>query len=163
MKTASRIFATFNSLTIVLFFILVVQRCAPESPMFDITAARKEVDEANRNFMDMLAKGDSIGIAGLYTTDAKMMAPNVPAIVGRAGIQSGQSHFINTLSPRLQISTLDLWGTADMLAEEGEYVMTTKDGAPIDKGKYIVIWKKEDGKWKIFRDMINSDLPMPGM
>ena len=28
-----------------------------------------------------------------------------------------------------------------------------------DKGKYIVIWKKEDGKWKIHRDLSNTDLP----
>jgi ketosteroid isomerase-like protein len=34
-----------------------------------------------------------------------------------------------------------------------------KDGKQIDKGKYIVLWKKEDGKWKLFRDCYNSDLP----
>ena len=26
----------------------------------------------------------------------------------------------------------------------------------VDKGNYIVVWKKDDGKWKIFRDIWNS-------
>ena len=25
--------------------------------------------------------------------------------------------------------------------------------------KYIVLWKKEDGRWKLFRDIFNSNLP----
>jgi ketosteroid isomerase-like protein len=35
-----------------------------------------------------------------------------------------------------------------------------KDGTIADKGKYIVVWKKEDGKWKLHRDLSNSDLPV---
>jgi len=31
----------------------------------------------------------------------------------------------------------------------------------LDKGKYIVIWKKVDGEWKYYRDIFNSDLPIP--
>ena len=56
---------------------------------------------------------------------------------------------------------MDVWGTADLLTEEGEVTMFTKDGQQIDKGKYLVVWKKEDGKWKLFRDMFNSNLPPP--
>ena len=35
--------------------------------------------------------------------------------------------------------------------------MTDKSGKEIDKGKYIVLWKMEDGKWKLHRDIFNSD------
>ena len=34
---------------------------------FDLAVAKKEIEEANRNFMDLVAKGDSVGIANLYT------------------------------------------------------------------------------------------------
>jgi ketosteroid isomerase-like protein len=44
--------------------------------------------------------------------------------------------------------------------EEGVYEIKTKDGKQLDKGKYIVLWKKEDGKWKLHRDISNSDLPL---
>jgi len=46
-----------------------------------------------------------------------------------------------------------------MVNEVGSYSMTDKKGKEIDKGKYIVLWKMEDGKWKIHRDVFNSDMP----
>ena len=59
----------------------------------------------------------------------------------------------------LNITTTDVWGTADFVAEEGTLSMLDKAGKEIDKGKYIALWKMEDGKWKIFRDCFNSDNP----
>jgi ketosteroid isomerase-like protein len=31
----------------------------------------------------------------------------------------------------------------------------------MDRGKYIVVWKDEGGKWKLHRDIWNSSLPAP--
>lgn len=49
-----------------------------------------------------------------------------------------------------------------MLAEEGEFTFMDKNDKFLDKGKYIVLWKKEDGEWKLFRDCYNSDMPLVG-
>ena len=46
---------------------------------FDLTVAKKEIEEANRNFMDLVAKGDSTGLANAYTTDAKFMNAGAPS------------------------------------------------------------------------------------
>ncbi len=32
--------------------------------------------------------------------------------------------------------------------------------AVIDKGKYVVAWKKENGNWKLYRDIANTSMPM---
>jgi ketosteroid isomerase-like protein len=48
-----------------------------------------------------------------------------------------------------------------MLAEEGEYTFMNNDNKELDRGKYIVLWKKENGEWKLFRDCYNSDLLIP--
>ena len=111
--------------------------------------------------MNFLSKGDSVGVASCYTTDAKFMASNVPAVAGRSNIQSVVAGFINGGVTKLNLKLLDVWGTEALVAEEGEMTLATKDGTQIDKGKYIVLWKKEDGKWKLFRDIFNSDLPVP--
>jgi hypothetical protein len=29
----------------------------------------------------------------------------------------------------------------------------------LDQGKYIVIWKREKGQWKLHRDIFNSSVP----
>ncbi|MBZ5859562.1 YybH family protein [Flavihumibacter profundi] len=130
-------------------------------PVFDLTMAKKEIDSANQNFMDLVGKGDSIGVANCYTADAKFMGPNGPAASGRENIQPVIAGLIKAGPVKLDLAATDVWGNESMLAEEGVMSIATMDGKQLDKGKYIVLWKKEDGKWKLFRDIFNSDLPVP--
>jgi ketosteroid isomerase-like protein len=56
----------------------------------------------------------------------------------------------------------------DFVYTIGTYSMTVsnpKDKKPItDRGKYLTVFKKQpDGTWKMVADMINSDLPLPGV
>ena len=37
--------------------------------------------------------------------------------------------------------------------------MTSQDGKHLDHGKYLVFYKKEGGRWKIYRDIWNSSMP----
>jgi uncharacterized protein (TIGR02246 family) len=130
-------------------------------PAFDLAAAKLQIDSANANFMDLVGKGDSVGVANCYTSDAKFMGPNGPAVAGRQGIQSVVAGIINSGATKLNVTATDVWGDENMVAEEGVMTLGTKDGVQLDRGKYIVLWKKEDGKWKLFRDCFNSDLPVP--
>lgn len=125
---------------------------------FDLTAAKAEIEAANKNFMALVAAGDSIGIANLYTTDAKLMFAGKPADVGRANIQTAFSHMLNTGVTKIDLKTKEVFGTEDLLAEEGEVTVYVKDMV-VGEEKYIVLWKKEDGKWKLFRDIANSNTP----
>lgn len=130
-------------------------------PTFDIAGAKKLIDSANAAFVALFAKGDSVGLAAMYTSDGKTMPPNMPAVSGRAAIQNGFGGLFSTMGPSdLKITTTDVWGDEKMLVEEGTFVMSQKD-KEIDRAKYIVVWKQEDGKWKIFRDIFNSDNPPP--
>lgn len=130
-------------------------------PAFDLSMAKNEIDAANKNFMEALANGDSVGVANCYTADAKFMGPNGPAVVGRANIQSVIGGFIKGGITKLELTATEVWGDENFIGEEGVMSLSTKDGKQVDKGKYIVLWKKEDGKWKLHRDMFNSDLPAP--
>ncbi len=130
-------------------------------PIFDLSVAQKEIEATNHNFMDFVSKSDSISVANCYTVDAKSMAPNGPALVGRKNIQTGFSGMINSGINQLVLTTINVWGDETLLAEEGVFTIGMKGGKQVDKGKYIVVWKKEDGKWKMFRDCYNSDMPAP--
>ncbi len=130
---------------------------------FDLANAKKEIEEAGRNFTSLVAKGDSVGLANCYTTDAKFMGSNSPAVSGRTNLQSVFSSIINSGATKFDLRLIEVWGTEELLAEEGEFTLATKEGTQLDKGKYIVLWKKADGKWKLFRDCFNSDLPIPSV
>lgn len=56
------------------------------------------------------------------------------------------------------LKTIEVWGMENLITEEGESTLFVGD-AQVYKGKYIVLWKKVDGEWKLFRDIFNSDLP----
>lgn len=129
-------------------------------PQFDLANAKKEIEAANKNVAELLAKGDSVGFANSYTEDAKFMEHNLPAIEGRSAIQSFWAKFMKTGTYDIKLTTLEVWGDASTIAEEGLYELKLKEGTPVGKGKYIVIWKFINGKWMIHRDLSNSDLPV---
>ena len=125
----------------------------------DNATLKKEIEAANVEFMSYISKGDSVGMANFYTEDAKMLFPNAPAIVGRRNIQTTVHNIFSSGIAKADFKAIDVWGTPDFATEEGELTLFDKAGTQVDKGKYIVIWKKEAGKWKPFRDISNSDMP----
>jgi ketosteroid isomerase-like protein len=96
----------------------------------------------------------------MFTKDAKSMEPNEPSFIGRKKIEIHFADIMNAGDIKLEVTTIGLWGDEKMIAEEGGYTFTDKDGNELDKGKYITLWKKENNKWKLFRDCVNSDLPI---
>tara|TARA_Y100001972_G_scaffold11163_1_gene12085 strand:+ start:1854 stop:2357 length:504 start_codon:yes stop_codon:yes gene_type:complete len=125
-------------------------------PEFNLATAKAEIEEANKNFMSLIAAGDSIGIANLYTEDAKLMFAGRPADVGRANIQTTFSRILSSGVTKVNLETKEVFGTEDLLAEEGEVTVFVGENA-VAVEKYIILWKKEDGKWKLFRDIANSN------
>jgi ketosteroid isomerase-like protein len=125
---------------------------------FDLDAAKKSIDSTNAEFASLVAKGDSVGIANLYCSDAKMLGQSMPMVSGKAAIQSAFGQMLKGVRGA-KLTSSEVYGSGDILSEVGTYSLTDNGGKEIDKGKYIVLWKMEDGKWKFFRDCFNSDLP----
>jgi ketosteroid isomerase-like protein len=144
------------ALTMVLF---ACNKAIETKSEFDLGNAKKEIEAANKNIAELLAKNDSVGFANSYTEDAKFMEHNLPALEGRVAIQSFWSKFMIAGGNDIQLNTLEVWGDAETITEEGLYELKSNTGAVLGKGKYIVIWKFKNGKWLIHRDISNSDLP----
>lgn len=126
---------------------------------FDKAAAMQAIEKENKIFTEAFNKGDSVTAASYYATDAKFMPPNEKAVMGRAKIQTGIAEYIKMGGFNLSLKTIDVWGAENMMTVEEEWTMTDKAGKEIDHGKSLELWKMEDGKWKLFRDIFNSDLP----
>jgi uncharacterized protein (TIGR02246 family) len=133
----------------------VVEEVVPE---FDLETAKAEIEEANKDFAALVAAGDSVGLANSYTVDAHFMGAGAPAVKGREAIQSAMSGIIQSGITGVDIRLEEVYGTEDMLAEVGELTLYVGDDAVAEE-KYIVLWKKEDGRWKLFRDIFNSNSP----
>lgn len=127
-------------------------------PLFNLETAKAEIVAANKEFQVLFAAADSIGLASLYTQDAKFMNNGAPAITGRKNIQSALSGIMKSGISSVNLKTIDVWGMENLITEEGELSLFA-DEAVVYQGKYIVLWKKNDGKWKLFRDIFNSNVP----
>lgn len=126
---------------------------------FDLANAKKEIEAANQNLVELLAKKDSIGFGNSYTEDAKFMGYNQPSTEGRKAIQSVWAQNMKADATQITLTTVEVWGNETTLTEEGVFDFKTKEGVALDKGKYVVVWVNDNGTWKIHRDIFNSDLP----
>jgi ketosteroid isomerase-like protein len=89
------------------------------------------------------------------------MAPNEAAAVGRPQVQTAIANIFKAGITGIKLTTAEIWGNEDAITEEGSFELNIKDGTVVEKGKYLVLWKKENGKWKLHRDAFNSNLPVP--
>lgn len=129
-------------------------------PAFDLTTAKEAIISAGETFVIGMNKGDSITLANCYTTDAKMMGPNVKSVIGRIAIRKVFSDWIKSGMPTFTMKTIEIWGNEEMMAAEEEWAFSDKDGKILDSGKSIELFKMENGKWRLYRDCFNSDMPV---
>jgi ketosteroid isomerase-like protein len=125
---------------------------------FELAKAREWIESDNAKFMEEAKKGDSNALAAHYASDAWLMFDHMEPMKG-SDIAKGWGGAIRSGMKELKVTTVDLIGNADLLAETGMFEVIGEGNKTLDKGKYVVIWKPENGGWKIYRDIGNSNMP----
>ncbi|MCL7452081.1 MAG: DUF4440 domain-containing protein [Anaerolineae bacterium] len=123
---------------------------------------RAAIEAANQVFMDAAGRGDAAGLAALYTAEGQVLPPNADIVSGGEALQGFWQAIIAMGVKGAVLETLEVEGHGDTAIEVGAYALSGEGGQMLDRGKYIVIWKQEDGQWRLHRDIFNSSLPAPG-
>lgn len=123
---------------------------------------RAAIDAVNRKFQAAAAQGNAAELAGLYTADAELMPSNRETITGSQAIVAFWKQALGQ-GVALTLETTEVQGHGEMAHEVGTYEMKEAGGRLLDRGKYIVIWKRVNGDWKLHRDIWNTSLPAPGV
>jgi uncharacterized protein (TIGR02246 family) len=125
----------------------------------DVTS---EIAEANKGFMAAFKNGDAYTLAGNYTKNAKLYPSNSDVIEGQKAIEDFWSAVImNAGIKKAFLETVTAESYGNIAIEEGRYRLYAEGDQMVDQGKYIVTWEKEDGKWKLHRDIWNTSIPAP--
>ena len=132
------------------------------TPIVNLDSAKSQINASNLAFGQTFAKNDSVAFVNMYTSDACIMPSNLPKMCGREAIGTFFSQGVKMGIRNIVPSSVEVMGSNDTVIETGTYDMQVEGGKSIDKGKYIVIWKQEDGKWKMYRDIWNSDVAPAG-
>ncbi len=123
------------------------------SKKFDMQKAKSFIDSINTKFSEQTKLGDSIALASHYSSDAAILLPNSEPIRGKE-ILSAWGSMLRAGSVDITFQTIDLAVSNDFLIETG-YITTKGSENSINKSKYLVVWKKQNGEWKLYRDMVN--------
>lgn len=126
-----------------------------EEVVFDIEKEKEALQKSFNGVMQALANEDAKAIAGYYTKDGVFMPNNGPVSTGRAEIEKAFEAFIESGFTDLDVESTWVEGCGDYLLDTEKW--TLSNGTDTLFGKSLVIWKKEDGMWKMYKDMINTD------
>ncbi len=130
-----------------------------DSSNFDLSNARATVEADNAKFIEELKKGDSAALAEHYHSEGQVLMANSEPVM-RKDISSAWGSIIRMGVKDFKLTTHDVVGNEDLLVETGSYEMYGDKNVVIDKGKYVVAWKKENGNWKLYRDIANTSMPI---
>ena len=124
---------------------------------FDLEKARSNIRELDDKFIVDFKRGDSAAMAAHYSADAWVMPSNSEPVTKNniAGFWGG---VIRMGVKDFKLDITDITGNDSLIAETGRYEMYGDNNQLMDKGKYVVVWKKENGDWKIFRDIWNTSM-----
>ena len=120
----------------------------PDSDQTDLATLEKEIELRLREYENYLQSGDSISLGDMYMIDAEV----IPSTVGRENIIKVFGGMIRDSITVSSFETINLWGNDQLLVEEGKGSWSHSNGQVVGRGKYLLIWQKHDGKWKILRD-----------
>ena len=132
---------------------------ASTSPNAQSGDARAAIEAANAKFSAAWAKKDAAALSALYTANATLLPPNTTHATGTEAILEFWKAAMAAAPPAVKLTSTEVEAHGDTAHEVGTYQMFATDGKVVDKGKYVVVWKREGGQWKLHRDIWSSDMP----
>ena len=126
----------------------------------------QQIRQLDRDWVAKVAAKDLAGTVAFYAKDGVLMAPNAPPAEGTAAITEGWRGILALPNGSLSFAPtrVSVAKSRDLAYETGTYSLAFDGpkGRVQDQGKYVVVWKKEAGRWKAAADIFNSNLaPAP--
>jgi uncharacterized protein (TIGR02246 family) len=128
----------------------------------DVQAIKNTEEQWNKEFQSK----DVDALCARYADDAALMAPGMPAAMGKDAIRAALKQMVADPAFVLtfQARRVEVSKSGDIGFSEGSYKMTMTDPATKksirDKGSYVTVYRKQsDGTWKAVSDIATSELP----
>lgn len=120
-------------------------------------AQQADIEATNAKWIELFNKGDFAGVASLYTEDATALPPGSGMVKGRPAIAAMWKGMAEQASdPKLTTLDVKLFGPS-AAREIGTFSLKTKAQTPQEvTGKYVVVWEKVGGDWKLAADIWND-------
>jgi uncharacterized protein (TIGR02246 family) len=115
-----------------------------------------EIRSANQNFEKNFADRNAKAMASLYTSDGILLPPGAAMQKGTDAIANFWQMVMDLGIKTAHLETVEAEQEGEIAIEMGRYELGGANGQRLDHGKYIVIWKREDGQLKLHKDIWNT-------
>jgi uncharacterized protein (TIGR02246 family) len=117
------------------------------------------VAATDKQFTDAVARADAAAMADCYTSDGMLLPPNHEMVKGKEAIEKFWAAALQSGVKSATLETIEAAGSNDRGYAVGSYSLLGEGAKVLDQGKYIVLLKRDGGRWKYYRDCWNSNLP----
>jgi uncharacterized protein (TIGR02246 family) len=97
---------------------------------------------------------DAQAISLLYTADGTVVTPVRPSTRGRQSLMELNQFYFDSGVASIEVHTQEMYPVGDMVCELGTAESFTGSGKVLSTNRYMTLWKKEDGKWRVHRDFL---------
>jgi uncharacterized protein (TIGR02246 family) len=135
------------------------------APVAAHAAANDEqrIRQLDRDWVAKVAAKDLAGTVAFYAKDGVLMAPGAPPAEGTSAITEGWRGILALQNGSLTFAPtrVAIAKSRDLAYETGTYSLAFDGpkGRVQDQGKYVVVWKREAGQWRVAADIFNTNLP----
>ena len=151
-----------------LFFVMIV--ACKEQPRYakgldnpptmnqDLIKIESLIHEKTDKFTQAHITKDTAFLNSCFAIDARVFPPQSAAVSGYSNIATLNVEWVNYGIQEFKEISTAFYGNEDLMIDEGIYHMRYGPDNAVDTGKYVNIWKLEDGVWKIYSNIWNTSM-----
>ena len=134
---------------------------ASTSTAIDKEQIKKEIQAKEDAFAEIYNTGELKNI-GYYADDAVTFFQNRPPLIGKEAIVEFYRSAISSTSNRISFTSKDIFISNDgnQVVETGYYNLVDSIDVTLNRGNYMILFEKRDGKYVSVREMSASDVPL---
>ncbi len=124
------------------------------------TEASTKILQLEREWARKLKEKDIDWIVNLFAKEGRQFLPGAEPVVGEKALRAAWETMANTEGFEVSWEPIEahVAASGDMAYDFGNATLRTPDGT-IQAAKYVVVWVREDGAWRVAVDMFNANSP----
>ena len=126
--------------------------------MVDTEAEAEAIMALETEWSSKFGAGDLDYVVNIHAADAIQLPPNAELVVGTEALRTAWSGMMEGLTASWESTAAVVSASGDMAWDYGTATVTTPDGVTTPM-KYLVVWVREDGEWKVAADMFSANVP----
>jgi hypothetical protein len=127
-----------------------------EAP-FNLEATRELIAQQNERFTKAHLAGDIGTIDAMFAPDARAFPPGAATVMGAQALHDFTVDYIKAGLIEFREQSTRFYGNDTHVVDEGTYVVTYGPDHVTERGKYLNVWTRVNGSWKIASNMWNTD------